>query len=153
MGIEAEGATENSPTRTSRKESFYQLADENDERTELVFHSEDVNAGLLYLDKSLEHGYPVLLGVNHTLKYRRHGVINEDTTDHYIVAVGRKCVNGQVHYIFWDVGTRYGAKKEWLLELKSDSSLVSVSNYRADGKAYTVTQIRRNKKKGEYIKF
>ncbi len=133
------------------KESYYQLVDENSDKTELVFHSDETKNGIKYLDDSLDAGYAIVVGVNHTIKYRKHGIINEDTTDHYVVIVGRKCEDNQLYYQFWDVGSRHGDNEEYRFKLTSENHLISEKNYRSDGKTYTVTQIRRNFKNQKLV--
>jgi muramidase (phage lysozyme) len=147
LGVYPEGATEISRMNSHHKESYYQLADENAERTKLIFHADEIRDGMDYLDRSLDAGYAVVVGVNHTFKYRRLGIINEDTTDHYVVIVRRYCENNQLYYQFWDVGNKHGDNAEYRFKLTSENHLISVKNYRSDGHQYTVTQIRRNNKK------
>ena len=107
---------------------------------------------LIYLDKSLEHGHPILVGVNHTYGYRSDkDFINETTTDHYVIIVGRKFVNGVQRYMFWDVGTRYGASTEWFFELEKDYKLIAKKTYKSGNKPYIITQIRRNKDENNKI--
>lgn len=151
LGIEPEGATERSKVVSGLRESYYQLVDERSDKTDLVFHPDKIKLGMEYLDKALDAGYAVVVGVNHTLKYRKHGIINEDTTDHYVVIVGRVCVNDQLYYQFWDVGSRNGDNMEYKFKLSYDNKLISEKNYRSDGKAYTVTQIRRNFKNNKLV--
>ncbi|MEB3005963.1 hypothetical protein [Capnocytophaga sp. G2] len=69
--------------------------------------------------------------------------INDTTTDHYVVIIGRDCDKGKVRYIFWDVGSDDGGK-EWYFEKQEDGSLIAPKAH--NSKTYTVTQIRRNKK-------
>ncbi|MFK8269429.1 hypothetical protein [Capnocytophaga cynodegmi] len=152
MGVVPEGATIKAKKYPftikgiQRYESYYQLADENEECTTLVFRDnqilEDANN---YLDKSLEYGHPILVGVNHTFDYRSsEDYINETTTDHYVIIVGRKTVNNELRYIFWDVGTSRGASTEWYFIKQSDGTLFAPRTYKSNNKTFTVIQIRRN---------
>ena len=138
MKIIPEGAEEKSlafPKLGSKHESHYQLADES-----------DLKKAYEYLDKALEFGHPVMVGVNHTFNYRSPDYINETTTDHYVVIVGRECNNGKIRYRFWDVGSKKGDEKEgekWYFEKQENGSLVAFKTH--NSKKYTVTQIRRNR--------
>ncbi|WP_158978903.1 hypothetical protein [Cellulophaga sp. L1A9] len=144
MGVEAEGATE------VNRHSFYQLALEDSIHSKLVFAPEKIKTGMAYLDSSLDKNEPVLVGLDHTLD---GGINNEgdiQTTDHYVIIIGRKCINGKVYYPYWDVGTMHGSKDAYRFELQSDGTLINENGYggrnKPDGRKYTVTQIRRNSK-------
>ncbi|WP_438710333.1 hypothetical protein ACSTS3_15060 [Aquimarina muelleri] len=96
-----------------------------------------------YIDKVLEYGHPVMVGVDHTFEYRKFGVINEGTTDHYVLIVGRKYESGKQFYIYWDVGTKRGASTEWKFEHRGDR-LIADKTYKNPPKSFTVTQVRKN---------
>ena len=137
-------------------ECEFQLADENKERNKLIFRDiEKINKAYEYLDKSLEHGLPVMVGVNHTFNYKpkkkkdKEGkeykdYINETTTDHYVVIVGRECDNGSIKYRFWDVGSSKG-DNDWFFEKQEDGIFTASKTH--NSKKYTITQIRRNLRK------
>ncbi|PQL95925.1 PAAR-like protein [Apibacter adventoris] len=144
-GFSTEGATGNKTPLGRPNASFYQVAEENISRTALVFYEDKMKEGLSYLDKALNEGKPVMVGVNHTFKYGTYGNINEWTTDHYILIVARYCENGELYYQFWDVGTKTGDNKKYRFKLSQEGHLISESTY--SGKTYTVTQIRRTNKK------
>ena len=123
--------------------SKYQTASENSNHTQLVIDVEKSKSGIAYLNEELEKGYPVLVGVNHTLGKG----INEGTTDHFVVIVGRGCEGGKIHYLFYEVGTGYAAKGKSdnnKLYLQDDYSLRGTPEYNTS-RNYTVTQIRKNK--------
>lgn len=52
------------------------------------------------IDKHLELGRPIIVGVNHTIgnKY------NEGTTDHFVVIYGRETFKDEIHYMYYEVG-------------------------------------------------
>ena len=144
MGVIAEGATgEKNLFGAKYRQSYYQLANENENRTDLIFYEDATKKGVEYLDKALEYGHPVLIGVNHTYQYRGGTGINEGSTDHYVIMVGRKFVDGEQRYIFWDVGTRRGASTEWKFEDMGDK-LYAEKTYKNPAKPFTVTQVRKN---------
>ncbi len=148
MGVVPEGATikakafPKKENGKSRFESFFQLADENEGRSDLVWREQSkLKEAIDYLNRALMYGHPVLVGVNHTFAYRSESdYINETTTDHYVIIVGRKFVEGVQRYIFWDVGTSRGSSKEWYFELRGDFKLFAGETYKGN----FVTQIRRN---------
>jgi predicted chitinase len=125
----------------------YQTASENSKHTILVVDTETSKTAIKYLDLQLKAGNPVQVGVDHALNYKG-GSLNEGTTDHFIVIVGKSCENGKVFYRFYDVGTKHeskGASENNRLYLNlSDYSLKGKTVY--NGSVYTVTQIRNNKK-------
>ena len=132
----------------ANKTCFYQLALEKNviegKRTELTFYNDKIVEGLEYLNLSLEKGFPVMVGVNHTF----NKTINESekapqTTDHFVVIVGRTCENGQIYYPFWEVGTSKG-KEGYKFKLESNNHLTCDKPYRKVPEPYVVTQIRRN---------
>ncbi len=144
MGVIAEGATgEISIFGGSYRQSKYQLANETASRDSLIFYEEPSIKGVAYLDRALEYGHPVLVGVHHTFQYRGGKGINEGTTDHYVIIVGRKYVGGKQFYIFWDVGTRRGNSTEWVFEYR-EGKLIADKTYKSGNKSYTLIQIRRN---------
>lgn len=120
--------------------SYYQTAIENSSHTQLVLNQTNFENGVKYIDKSLEAGHPVLVGVNHALNFGYNEQTN--TTDHYVIIVGKLCENGEVKYRFWDVGTRKGASEDYKFTLMKDK--LFTDRTRKSGHDYTVTQIRRN---------
>ncbi|WP_313375653.1 hypothetical protein [Chishuiella sp.] len=131
---------------TSKDEKdIFQIALENNTHTKLIINKENSKKGISYMNMELEKGNPLQLGVDHKLGYG----YNEGTTDHFIVIIGKGCENGKIYYRFYDVGTVHkdkGASDDNRLYLdKSDYSLKGKTVY--NGHFYTVTQIRKNKKK------
>ena len=83
------------------------------------------------------------------IKLKINGVyrnINEGTTDHFIVIVGRKNIDSNLYYIYYEVGTHNKEKGE-----SDDNKLLLGDDYslrrEMKNKKYIVTQVRRNKKK------
>ena len=131
----------------SGRKAFYQLALENEDNTDLLFDENNVSAGIEYLNLSLDKGFPVVVGVNHTFfkDKKKNKEINEFTTDHFVVIVGRGCDNGRIYYNFWDVGTQYGKVNDYKFFFDENNHLYCPSDFRKR-KTY-ITQIRRNKDK------
>ena len=136
---------------------YYQLATESDDRKSLDFNDDKLTEGMEYLNLSLEKGFPIMVGVNHTLGGKTKNEKDPPTTDHFVVIVGRTCENGQIYYPFWEVGTSKG-KEGYKFKLESNNHLTCDKPYRKVPEPYVVTQIRRNiinievddeKKKGE----
>lgn len=127
------------------QDGMYQVAEENEDHSELLVNAESAMQSIGYIDGQLESNYPVLVGVDHDLNYRG-GTLNEGTTDHYIVIVGKACDDGNIYYLFYDVGTSFGDKgasdSNQLFLDTSDYSLKGSTEY--NGKLYTVTQVRLN---------
>lgn len=128
------------------KEDKFQVAEENAKRDAIVIYSSISKNAIIYMDSELDKGNPLILGVDHDFNYKG-GNLNEGTTDHFVVAVGRGCEEGKIYYFFYDVGTTSKEKgtndsnKLYLNE--NDYSLIGTTNY--NGKKYTVSQIRLNK--------
>ena len=128
-----------------KKASHFQLAEEDNTTKKLVVYNNDFVNGVKYLDQALEKGEPVMVGTDHTYMYVPKSVghrINEYTTDHYVLIIGRNYKDGKVVYPYLDVGTQFGGKGEYYFTLESDRL---ISNSRKN-KNYTITQIRRNDK-------
>lgn len=122
-----------------------QTALENSKHTELDINTDEAKKGVAYIDSELKAGRPILVGVDHALNYKG-GTLNEGTTDHFIVIVGKGCDDGKICYRFYDVGTKYlekGASEDNRLYLNAtDYSLKGTTAY--NGSTYTVTQVRKN---------
>lgn len=116
----------------------YQIAIENSSKTALEFNPNNAKAGLVYIDLCLDKGYPVVVGVNHTLG----NTYNDETTDHFVIIVGRHCEDKTLYYRFWDVGSQYGESKDYKFELTEEQYLICKKNY--NNKKYDVTQVRKN---------
>lgn len=124
--------------------ALYQIASESNNK--LVIDSEIAKKGINYLNEQLENDKPILVGVDHTYKYKG-GFNNDLTTDHFVVIIGKGCDNNKPYYLFYDVGTSYidkGASDENRLYVKDDYSLHGSTKYTSKHK-YTVSQIRKNK--------
>lgn len=52
------------------------------------------------IDRHLENGRPIIVGVNHTIGRG----INEGSTDHFVVIYGREYVDGYYFYYYYEVG-------------------------------------------------
>ena len=145
LNIESEGAI--GECLFLGRKAFYQLALENENNTALIFDENNVSAGIEYLNLSLDKGFPVVVDVNHTFfkDKTKNKEINEFTTDHFVVIVGRGCDNGRIYYNFWDVGTQYGKVNDYKFFFDENNHLYCPSDFRKR-KTY-ITQIRRNKDK------
>jgi muramidase (phage lysozyme) len=146
-GIYAEGSGE------SKSHAYFQLALENEGATKLIFDKTKSLEAIRYIDKSLEAGYPLRAGVNHTFG-RDYNEEDIPTTDHYVVIVGRKCENGVLTYLYWDVGTSRGESANYKFQLLDGYKLINKSAHgkgNSDDKTFTVTQITRNFKDGKII--
>jgi len=96
--------------------AYYQLALENNKKTALIHDAIKSKQAIEYINKALANGHPVRAGVNHTFGNK----INEKenpTTDHYVVIVGRKCIEGEIFYQYWDVGTIRGKSEHYRFRL------------------------------------
>ena len=133
----------NAYERKERKFNEYTPQDDYMMEYEEVFQ-----AGLDYLDRQLEQGYPVMVGVDHTYG---QNINNDKSTDHFVVIVGRKYYKKgfykRLYYLFYDVGTRhqkYGASDANRLFIKGNA-LRGCTSYEKKRAEYFVTQIRVNK--------
>lgn len=92
-------------------------------------------------------GSQLLVGVDHThnKKDSKGDPLNEGTTDHFVVIVGRGCDEGKRWFLFYEVGTHYENKGE-----SDKNKLYKETNGLYQGspesdKKYALTQIRKNK--------
>ncbi len=113
---------------------------ENKDHTSIALTT-DAQSGVSYIDVQLEKGNPVLVGLNHTLSYG----INDKTTDHFVVIVGRACENNKTYYRFYEVGTSWahlGQHSNNKFFLGDDFSLRSYRKNKSE--KYLVSQVREN---------
>ena len=143
LNLESEGATR--LLENGRMGAYYQVALENKDNTALICDQANVMNGLEYIDLSLSMGYPVVVGINHTFRKnkKKNQNINEYTTDHFVIIVGRHCKDGVTYYRFWDVGSKNGAESDYKFILDINNRLYCPENY--NKVRIDVTQVRRNK--------
>ncbi|UII28982.1 SH3 domain-containing protein [Fulvivirga maritima] len=147
-GISCEGISE-------KGVAYYQLALENKAADTLDFDIKKSKEAIEYLNLALSNNIPIRVGVHHTFKSREHGIINEDTTDHYVVIVGKNCIEGETYYQYWDVGTFRGAQEKYKFKLVEGYKLINDDANAGggkDGRKYTVTQIARATKTNRVTK-
>lgn len=144
IGYKSEGA--GYMYQGNSKTAYYQLSLEDSDHKSLIFYSEKNNEGIEYLDTALDKNFSIVVGVNHTFKNdkpKKSQLHNEETTDHFVIIVGRYCKNNRLYYRFWDVGTQYGECNDYKFLMSDDKHLICNETYRSDGHGYTITQIRR----------
>ena len=100
------------------------------------------------IDRHLEKGRPIIVGVNHTIGRG----INEGTTDHFVVIYGREYIDGRYVYFYYEVGKSnvlygYNDDENRFIYDTSDPNFPQfyddVSN-RSDGARFDVIQVRPN---------
>lgn len=60
--------------------------------------------GIDIINQSLENGNPITVGVHHKFGTTYN---SDNTTDHFIVVMGRGIDRGQIYYRFYEVATRH----------------------------------------------
>lgn len=118
--------------------------------------------GIDYLDQELEKGNPVLVGVRHSyrvvepdkskrvdgIKYEKN---YDNTTDHYVVVVGRGYENSKRYFLFYEVGTIKSDKGQHdNNRLYVNDNTITGNPQHNTGREYTLTQIRGNKTNGDF---
>lgn len=103
---------------------------------------EQAQLGAKVIDQTLKNGLPVFIGVE-----RQSGSLNEDgKTEHFVVIMEKKIIDGEIYYRFFDPGTSYGSKgysTENLLHLNMDSyALSGTSKYNEQTRTYNLSQVR-----------
>lgn len=100
------------------------------------------------IDRHLEKGRPIIVGVNHTIGRG----INDGATDHFVVIYGRKYIDGRYVYFYYEVGKSnvlYGYNDDENRFIYDTSNpnypqfYDDVSN-RSDGARFDVIQVRPN---------
>lgn len=121
-----------------------QIAKEIDKHTKMNYLLDGLKSGIKYLDEQLEKNHPVLVGVNHDLNY--NGEKNTDnTTDHFVVIIGRGCDKSGSFYSFYEVGTSYKdsgtsvTNKLYVLTDRIEGKTAYDSS-----KLYQIAQVRKN---------
>ena len=89
-------------TQFGSSTDMYRLMQEQNGK--LVYYGDnpcqDYKDAVECIDRHLEAGRPIIVGVNHTIgnKY------NEGTTDHFVVIYGREVCKDGIHYMYYEVG-------------------------------------------------
>ena len=100
------------------------------------------------IDRHLEKGRPIIVGVNHTIGRG----INDGTTDHFVVIYGREYIDDHYVYFYYEVGKSnvlYGyndAENRFIYDTSNPNCpqfFDDVSN-RSDGARFDVIQVRPN---------
>ena len=102
------------------------------------------------IDRHLEAGRPIIVGVNHTINYK--GGINEGTTDHFVVIYGRghDPETGRYYYNYYEVGKgniMYGyndSANRFIYDPSDPPSFYDPESNRRDQTRYDVIQVRPN---------
>lgn len=99
------------------------------------------------IDRHLENGRPIIVGVNHTIGRG----INEGTTDHFVVIYGREYINKQYVYYYYEVGKSnvvYGFNKDnrFIYDISNPNrpQFYDEQSSRNDGARFDVIQVRPN---------
>ena len=123
--------------------ALYQIGIENNNSLEI--NIDNAKLAIKYLDKQLELGKPIIVGVDHTYKYKG-GFNNDKSTDHFVVIIGRGSDKKGAFYRFYEVGTSYeskGTHDDNKLYVKMNNVLKGKPVYTSKH-IYTVIQIRKN---------
>ena len=125
------------------------LANENSWKyqSDLQADRQKFDEGVSYIDGALKSGKPVIIGVHYE---KRKDIVNKygnNATFHFMVIVGKRCINGEEYYRFYDPGrTIIGDGANELNLLKIDRIRGMIYNFYKDDKTiYTITEVRKNK--------
>ena len=102
------------------------------------------------IDRHLEAGRPIIVGVNHTPNYK--GGINDGTTDHFVVIYGRghDPETGRYYYNYYEVGKgniMYGyndSANRFIYDPSDPPYFYDQESNRRDQTRYDVIQVRPN---------
>ena len=100
------------------------------------------------IDRHLEKGRPIIVGVNHTIDRG----INEGTTDHFVVIYGREYIDERYVYFYYEVGksnVMYGYNDDenrFIYDISNpdDPQFYDDKSSRSDCARFDVIQIRPN---------
>ena len=101
------------------------------------------------IDRHLEKGRPIIVGVNHTIDRG----INEGTTDHFVVIYGREYIDGRRYaYFYYEVGksnVMHGYNDEenrfiYDITNPNEPQFYDDKSSRSDGARFDVIQVRPN---------
>ena len=100
------------------------------------------------IDRHLENGRPIIVGVNHTIDRG----INEGTTDHFVVIYGREYIDGRYAYFYYEVGksnVMHGyndVENRFIYDISNpnEPQFYDDKSSRSDGARFDVIQIRPN---------
>lgn len=104
----------------------------------------DFNRGVEIINEYLNNGDPITVGVHHTFGTTYN---SDNTTDHFIVIMGRGLDNGQVYYRFYEVATRHQnmgthAQNRLYLNGQEASGRTQYRSRSGVQRHYTLTQVR-----------
>ena len=133
-----QGAGQVSHLVTSRLPTLFQ-----DGARETRILGKQAELGVKYIDMQLEAGKPVMIGVDdgRTADYNA-----DQTTEHFVVIVGKVVQDGKISYRFFDPATSWGSKgysEDNLLEVGEDNASMSGASY-SGSKTYRLSQVRQN---------
>ena len=128
--------------KSGYRDNLIQVVIENSTKKTIEVNKSKAKEGVKYIDKELEKGNPIIVGTH----YKFGSNINEGTTDHFVVIVGRGYEKGNLYYRFYDVGTHFSSKgqhQDNKLFIQDDFSLKGTPKHNLLHK-YIVSQIRKN---------
>ena len=99
--------------------------------------------GVKYIDQQLIAGKPVMIGVDDG---RVESYNADNTTEHFIVIVGKAVEGTTISYRYFDPGTRWGSKgysTDNLMALNAEQNGLSGDSY-SGTKTYRMSQVRQN---------
>lgn len=138
-------------TNFGNSSNIYRLMYENDGKLEYykpnnVSIRDNYKTATNCIDKHLESGRPIIVGVNHTFNRG----INEGTTDHFVVIYGREELSKHcTHYLYYEVGkgnpVNGTSNENRFVYIDSDNpEFFDVQSQLRGGARFDVIQIRPN---------
>ncbi|WP_158978893.1 hypothetical protein [Cellulophaga sp. L1A9] len=111
----------------------------------------------------VEKGNTILVGLRHTFfsyikgskekKHRRNEQNYDDSTDHFVIVVGRGYENGKRYFLFYEVGTIQSDKGQHdnnrLYVNVNENTITGIGQHNLTT-TYTLTQVRGNKINGDF---
>ena len=107
---------------------------------------ENYNNAIECIDRHLENGRPIIVGVNHTINKG----INDGATDHFVVIYGREYHDDNLYYLYYEVGKRdiSAGYNDELNKFKYEETnppyFYDWQSSRSDKVRFDVTQVRPN---------
>ena len=133
---------------SSTDKSVVQMTKYKSNEEQIIVIQKDIQKGLAVIHEHLDNGIPIIVGVDHSLGDT--GNVDE-TTDHWILIVGRKTDADGIHFLFFDPQTgnkSIGTSDKNRLTVQEDYTLKG--SYRVGSKyekKYCVTMVRPTKNK------
>ena len=106
-------------------------------KTYSIIDKENLKQSIDYINSELEKNNPVIVGLHYKFGYKGN---TDNTTDHFVVIIGRGYENSAQYFRYYEVGTEHPKKGKNI-----NNRLFVQDDLTIKGGKYIISQVRRNK--------